>query len=86
MELFACIHVRKTSLPGSFTLLSQHLHPIQHKIPPVDMQAILPEMKKPCSVLYLKAIHHHDLPLVDGDDNLPVCHAPCVLSTKGLRL
>lgn len=50
------------------------------------MQAILPEMKKPCSVLYLKAIHHHDLPLVDGDDNLPVCHAPCVLSTKGLRL
>lgn len=34
-------------------------------------------MKKHCSVLYLKAIHHYDLPLVDGDDNLPICHAQC---------
>lgn len=50
------------------------------------MRAIPPETKKHCSVLYLKAIHHHDLPLVDGDDNLPVCHAPCALTAKGLLL
>lgn len=41
------------------------------------MQAIPPEMKTYCSVLYLKAFHYHDLPLVNGDDNLPLCHPQC---------
>lgn len=32
----------------------------------MDIRDIPPEMKKHCSVFYLKAIRHHDAPLVDS--------------------
>lgn len=67
----------KTSLQGDFSFVSQHFRAIYHKIHSINMEDISPEIKKHSSVSYLKAIHHHDLLLVDSDDDLAVCHALC---------